>query len=208
MRNFEIERKVIYTDNASVFYFANGPWAHNFEIVFKIIVNRACYDIAFESECMNTKNKNCGGCSMASPILLSEEYDQSDKLKKKVDNAEEILTELRKLAEKECKKWLDSNTQTTSDQTTSDQPGQYMTTVIDIHGQQAQFVIDSGIAVEIDPAFSWVTLETEEEEAHLQGHEADEFIRRVDLLTKEGIEDAELVVAYSYMDILEFKDIR
>lgn len=85
-----------------------------------------------------------------------------------------------------------------------------MTTLLEIAQQQAEFVRNSGITVEISRGPSWVTLDSAKDELFLQDHEGEKFIDEVgDLWNKLqhiGLREAELAVAYQYLDVMSPKE--
>lgn len=76
----------------------------------------------------------------------------------------------------------------------------------DIHQQFIDFVNNSGVVVKRERASDGITITDGNADVYLQGHEADEFNEKV----KKAVEknqnlsnhDAELVVAYEYIDLL------
>ena len=83
-------------------------------------------------------------------------------------------------------------------------------TSLEIAMQQADFARNSGVTATIDTAFGWVTLDDGEAELFLQGYQAEKFIDKVLLLWEElqhiDMGDAELAVAYDYLDVMTPKD--
>jgi len=73
--------------------------------------------------------------------------------------------------------------------------------------EQMKFVINSGVSVDWNSTYSTVSIYCEGSEGvFMQGHEAEEFINQIELITRRFRSFSEyhaaLVLAYDYLDLL------